>query len=247
VAPETGLQQLVTATLVAAALSAAAACAEGATATAVLRIPEKAARELRITESLLVIETPVAPGEPVRSGELLLTLDTRPLYRELEQAQAELAELQANEREHPTVGGSTRGGTSNPGNIHGEEMGNLAGEISNLIGRLEHAALRAPEDGYLVRRFYEVGAKAKRRKPGALFAPLAATVVEVTLSAADAAPYALGAKVQFTDPADDRRSFASTVTAVKPAGETFHLELNPLDLPFLLAGVPAEVAIARAD
>jgi multidrug resistance efflux pump len=123
---------------------------------------------------------------------------------------------------------------------------NAISDMARLQSELAIANLRAPADGFVRQQFYAVGAKARKRKPLVSFVEAQKTVLEATVPAAEAGPFAVGSVVRVADAGNAARGFRGRVLAADPAGDAVALRIQPLDLPFLALDSPASVSLSVA-
>lgn len=222
--------------------------------TARLLAPEASVMVLNAAVTLPVVALPVAPGEPVAKGTVLVELKLEKIERELRQLQKDLRTIQAEKRNQASNKEVQRGGGSTlfQGPSRGVETDLAIQEADAMRDMLEVqtklsiAEPRASEDGYLVRSFYAPGAEAKRRKPLVSFVAATQTALKVTLEEGVAADFPPGAEVTVTSGADAAQRFRAKVVsaAASAAGGGAALELRPLELPFLALDRPAEVTLS---
>ena len=209
-----------------------------------LEVMPGAALSVPATESLVVLAEPLAAGEPVKQGALLAELDLARLHRELDDTQKSLEELQAERRNHPSIGVTARG-TSAAESSNDIKVAQATSELLDLQGRIARAALRAPEDGYVVRFFYAVGAKAKKRKPFLEFARLADVRLRLSVPAAESAPFPANAEVLLIVGGTNESRFRGRVETATPEGGEVVLSIRPLELPYLHLGVEESVRLLQ--
>lgn len=197
---------------------------------------------VKATEPLVVVSIPVPAGMPVSAGALLAELDLKSLQRALEGERRELEELRVQQRNRPAESG--RGGNVTNSAL---ELAIVDGSNSVLAlqSRIAQAAVRAPEDGYVVRHLYEVGAKAKKRKPFLEFARLADLRLEIAVPAPEADRYPTGSDVQVTAAADPSRRFRGRVESATPGTGHVALSIRPVELPFLRLDVAEDLRLSN--
>jgi hypothetical protein len=117
-------------------------------------------------------------------------------------------------------------------------------ELPELQTRLTQAPVRAPKDGYFVSSLFEVGMSTKKRKPAATFVPLAKTVLEVRVPAADAAPLVGAREVVVRAAGEPPREFRGKLAGSTPDGDRVVLRIQPVELPFLALGAPTPVTVS---
>ncbi len=242
--------------LTAAVAALAAPAARAVAVDARLVAPPGSEAELKSTISLEVRALPAALNQPVAKGALLVQMDLTKLQKELEGEQKTLASAQEEKRRLAVQRGATssspasnsRVDMQNAQNVSDAQMAesNAISDIARLQSELATADLRAPEDGYVVRQLFAVGAKAKKRKPLVVFVEAKKAVLEATVPAAEAAPFAAGATVRVADAGNPARAFRGKVLAATPAGETVALRIQPLELPFLALDAAASVQLSAA-
>jgi multidrug resistance efflux pump len=123
---------------------------------------------------------------------------------------------------------------------------NAMTELVELQTRITSAPLHAPADGYVVRHLYAVGATTKKRKPLLTFVEAKKLVLEATVPAAQAAPFAAGADVKVVSMIDPAQAFLGRVESATPAGEAVALRIRPAALPFLTLGTTTPVTLSAA-
>lgn len=238
------------------ALVLPAAAAHAVAAEARLVAPPGSEAELKAAVSLEVRALPAALHQPVAKGAFLVQMDLTKLQKELEGEQKTLASAQGEKRRLASERGATssspasnsRVDMQNAQNVSDAQMeeSNAISDIARLQSELSTADLRAPEDGYVVRQLFAVGAKAKKRKPLVVFVEAKKAVLELSLPAAEAVPFAVGATVRVADAASAARGFRAKVLSAEPSGESVALRLQPLELPFLALDSPASVQLSTA-
>jgi hypothetical protein len=225
---------------------------------ALLVAPPEAVKELKATASLPVTSLPAAPNQPVRLGELLVGVDVSKMEKELAAARKNLESAQDEKRERTTgqevVRGTASGGGSGGG--QGPSGGRMAelqvaeanamSELLELQTRITMAPLHAPADGYVVRHLYAVGATTKKRKPLLTFVEAKKLVLEATVPAAQAAPFAAGTEVKVASMIDPAQAFLGRIESATPAGEAVALRIRPAGLPFLTLGTTTPVTLSAA-
>lgn len=242
--------------LAACALVLPAAAAHAVAAEARLVAPPGSETELKATVSLEVRALPAALNQPVAKGAFLVQMDLTKLQKELEGEQKTLASAQEEKRRLAVQRGATssspasnsRVDMQNAQNVSDAQMAesNAISDIARLQSELSTADLRAPADGYVVRQLFAVGAKSKKRKPLVAFVEAQKAVLEVSLPAAEAAPFAAGATVRVADAGDAARAFRGKVLSAAPSGEAVALRIQPLELPFLALASAATVNLSPA-
>lgn len=221
--------------------------------TARLLAPEASVVVLNAAVTLPVVALPVAPGEPVSKGTVLVELKLEKIERELRQRQKDLRAIQEEKRYRTSNREVQRGGGTRQfeGPSGGVEV-NLAikeadamRDMLEVQTKLSIAEPRASEDGYLVRNFYAAGAEAKRRKPLVSFVAATRTALTVTVAEGVAADFPPGAAVAVTSAADSAQRFRATVVsaAASTGSDGVELTLRPLELPFLALDRPATVTV----
>jgi RND family efflux transporter MFP subunit len=126
--------------------------------------------ELAFAVSGRVSEVAMEPGDTVRRGQVLATLDTRPLAAQRAAAQAELTRVEAQRAEAQQrlerVRRALAGGAAGGGEIAAVQAEAAALEAAHLaasaqrdaaVWSLEQASLRAPMDGTVAMRLLEPG------------------------------------------------------------------------------------------
>jgi multidrug resistance efflux pump len=226
-------------------------------AEATLAVAAPGAIEVKATASLPVLSLPVAPGVPVKKGALLAAVDVTKLELELAATRQRLQSLQSEKRRMISSQEVVRGGTNpNASTTSGaaDRMmeivtaeADTARDLLDVQTRLATASIRAPEDGYVVKTLYAVGAKAKRRKPFLIFAPVERTRLTLSLKASEAAALGVGSEALVVSAADPTARFRARVEGAAPGDEgRVALVLRPLELPFVALGVASTVRIAPA-
>lgn len=243
-------------TLTAAVGALLAPAAHAVAAEARLVAPPGSEAELKSAISLEVRALPAAPNQPVAKGAFLVQMDLTKLQKELEGEQKTLASAQEEKRRLAVQRGATsstpasnsRVDMQNAQNVSDAQMeeSNAISDIARLQTELATADLRAPADGYVVRQLFAVGAKAKKRKPLVVFVEAQKAVLELSLPAAEAAPFVTGAAVRVADAANAARSFRGKVLSADPAGDSVALRIQPLELPFLALASAATVNLSLA-
>lgn len=233
--------------LLIAALALAAAPASGADPVAGVAKYETPAREAIATVnaivSLPVRATPVAVGAPVRKNEVLVEIDLRELEKELAGQRKALLDIQAEKRFRATNRENVQG------NVAIElitKEANASRDLLETQTRISTASPRAPEDGFLVHRFYEVGAQTKKRKPLLTFLEAKRALLAIAVPADTAAAFPVGSKISVADAGDPARRFLATLEKSSPAGDGVTLTLRPLELPFLALDQTAQVLLSPA-
>lgn len=194
---------------------------------------------VKATEPLVVLSVPVGAGQPVAQGTLLAEFDLRSLHRAYDDAADELESLKAERRQNPPLGGRV----APPLNEKDLAIAASASELLDLQSRIAQAAVRAPEDGCVVRYLYAVGAKARKRKPFLEFARLADLRVRLALPAAEAGRFPIGRELELAAVGDDSRRFRGRVESASPRDGAVELSIRPLELPFLALGVAEELRL----
>ena len=193
---------------------------------------------------------------PVRKTAVLAQLDKEKLEKELDGARKQLASAQAEKRRLATerrattsaVTSNDRTSMQNSQQVGAAESAEqmALGEITTLTTQIAQTLVRAPEDGFLAKTLYQVGAKTKKRKPFLVFAESSKTVLETSVPAAQGAAYAPGAKVRLTSTGGEDRAFFGKVLAAIPEGDSVALRIQPLDLPFFPLGSSQRLALSPA-
>ena len=219
--------------------AASALSASEVPAVARLTAPAEAAIPVKAKVTLEVRTLPVAPGGPVKEGTILVEQETAVLEGRLAKRQEELTGMQAENRQ--TAVGARQGTRE----IDQPEV-QAAREILDLQAEITAATTVAPADGYVVRHQYAVGARAKRRKPLLDFVPAKATVVELSLSPADASRFPAGTPVRIAGASGSTASFEGTVLSATADGDGVALRVRPGSLPFLPLDQPVAVVLTPA-
>lgn len=233
-----------------------AAAAHAVAAEVRLVAPPGSETELKSELSLTVQALPAALHQPVPKNAVLVEMDVQKLQKELDGARKDLTRAQEEKRTLATQRGATssapasnsRNDLANAQAVSEAQMAesNAISDMARLQSELATANLRAPADGYVLRQLYAVGAKAKKRKPLAVFVEAQKTVLEAAVPAAEAGPFTVGASLRVTDAGNPARGFRARVLSAEPAGESVALRLQPLELPFLALDSPASVHLAVA-
>lgn len=210
-----------------------------------LRVPPGSLTTLKSVETLPMRALPLAAGEPVRKGAVLVDLDLAKLQRELDETSRELRLLQDEARRR--VSGRESRSASEELDL-AMRQADAQRDLVTIQTGLSTALPRAPEDGYVVRFFYAVGSEAKRRKPLLEFVAAGKTALGLALPATAAAwlpaeltPGTVATIVSSEDPA--RRFRAAVESRVAAAAGGVELALRPLELPFLALDRPTTVAL----
>lgn len=224
-------------------LAAPGAATGPATGVARLEAPAGAETVLKVVASLPVLAVPVAPGDPVAKGTVLVEMDLKSLERAVGEARDRLAEEQQKSRGRSSTRVPASRGNTDQLIVNQDEMAAMS-DLMELQTRLSTASPRAPEDGYVLQNFYATGAQAKRRKPLVSFVAGTRTRVRIALDDGAAATYPPGSEVTVISREDGARRFRCAVvqSTVRGAGAA-ELELRPLELPFLSLDRPAPVTI----
>lgn len=242
-------------TFVALAAAPASALAEGVAGEATVSAPAGSEAELKASASLRVTGLPVAPGHAVAEDAILIAVDTTELERALADARKRLNAAQSEQRQRAVdqPGRSTSSSASGPpsrsdmmAQAMQDRQNDASRELPELQTRLTQAPLRAPKDGYFVRSLFEVGMSTKKRKPAAAFVPLAKTVLEVRVPAADAASLAGARELVVRSTDEPERAFRGKLEGSTPDGDRMVLRIKPVELPFLALGEPTPVTVAAA-
>ncbi|MEZ5312914.1 MAG: hypothetical protein R2862_04265 [Thermoanaerobaculia bacterium] len=140
-----------------------------------VQAPPNAVKPLKAVANLPVRATPVAPGQPVEDGQLLLEIDVEKLEKELAMRRQELASIQEDKRYRATNKEVRRGGGGSSNLAQGpdnsiemelvQKEANATRDLLEVQTRISTASPHAPQNGYLVHLFYDVGAETKKRKP----------------------------------------------------------------------------------
>ena len=197
------------------------------------------------------------PNLPVKKSAVLAQLDKEDLERELDATRKQLASAQAEKRRLAVDRGATSSSPSSNDRTalrNAQEVSTAESaeqqalsEITTLTTRIAQSLVRAPEDGYLVKSLYQVGAKTKKRKPFLIFAEASRVLVEAKVPAAQAAPFTPGATVRLSSTAGDGRTFQAKVLAATPEGDSVTLKLQPLELPLFPLGSTNRLALSPAS
>jgi multidrug resistance efflux pump len=218
--------------------------------------PPGSEKEVKAVISESVVALPVAVNQPVAKGTILAEVDTAKLQKELEGLTKSLRNAQEQKRYLATQRGATsssattggRAGQQNAQEVAAAQMAeaNAISDLARVQTELATANVRAPDDGYVSRQLYAVGAKAKRRKPFLTFVEARSTVVEAAIPAAEAGPFGVGKEVRIADAANPSRSFRGKVLNATPAEDAVALRIQPLELPFLALSTSAAVTLSAA-
>jgi multidrug resistance efflux pump len=193
---------------------------------------------------------------PVRKTAILAQLDKEKLEKELDGARKSLSSAQAEKRRLATDRRATTSQvtTNDRAALQGAQQVGAAeaaeqqamSDMTTLTTQIAQTLVRAPEDGFLAKALYSVGAKTKKRKPFLVFAEVSRTVVEASVPAAQASAFAPGTKVRLASTAGDARGFQGKVVAATPEGDSVALKIQPLELPYFPLGSSERVAISPA-
>lgn len=218
-----------------------------------LVVPPGSEMELKSTLSLTVRALPAPLHQPVTKGTLLVEMDVQDLQKELEGQRKALTRAQAEKRElatrrratSSTPASSSRADIANAQAVADAEMAesNAISDLARVQTELATADLRAPDDGYVLRNLYAVGAKAKKRKPLLVFVAAQKAVVEAAVPAAAAEPFTVGTAVRIADAGNPSRSFRGKILSADPAGDSVALRIQPLELPFLALEASASATL----
>ena len=208
-----------------------------------IQAPPEAVKEIKAVVTLPVRATPVAPGQAVEKGEVLVEMDLEKLEKELSLRRRELSSIQeekrfrASNKEVQRGGGASSGRAQGPSNSVEMELvqkeANATRDLLEVQTNLSTASPRAPENGFLVKLLYGVGSEAKRRKPILTFIDAKQTLVSVTLPAESIDTFPPGSRVAVSSPADPGRRFVGTVEKPAKTAGAGILTLRPIELPFL--------------
>jgi hypothetical protein len=227
--------------VLAAAAAPATAAGAAVAAEATVVVPAGAETEIKARESLRVVALPVEVGQPVAEEAVLVAVDVTDLERAIADAQRRRSTAVKTERDRIV--------TPNPNQNQSltralaEQQDAATRELPELQNRLVNAPVRAPSPGWFVRSLFTVGLTTQKRKPAALFVPLAKSEVELRLAAADAAALAEARRVVVAAQDDPERSFEARVLRSRTEGGFVVLSLEPRGLPFLALGQPAFVTV----
>jgi multidrug resistance efflux pump len=194
---------------------------------------------------------------PVRKTAVLAQLDKEKLEKELASTRKQLSSAQAEKRRLATDRGATTSavtGNDRTSLRNSQEVGaaeaaeqQAMSELTTLTTQIAQTLVRAPEDGFLAKALYAVGAKTKKRKPFLVFAEASRTVIEASVPAAQGAPFTPGATVRLSAIGGDVRSFQGKVLAASPEGDSVALKIQPLELPFFPLGSSQRLALSPAS
>lgn len=222
-----------------------------------LTAPAGSETELKSTLSIEVRALPAGLNQPVAKGAMLVEMDVSKLQKELDGQRKTLASAQEEKRRLAVQRGATsatpasnsRVDMSNAQAVADAQMAesNAISDLARLQSELATADLRAPAAGYVTRQLFAVGAKAKKRKPLVGFVEAQKTVLEATVPAAEAAPFAVGATLRVADAGNPAASFRGKVLSAAPEGEAVALRIQPLELPFLALGATGSVQLSVAQ
>ncbi|MEO8195096.1 MAG: efflux RND transporter periplasmic adaptor subunit [Thermoanaerobaculia bacterium] len=242
--------------LTAVATASATAAAHAVAVEARLGAAPASAAELKSMVSLEVRALPAALNQPVAKGAMLVEMDLAKLQKELEGEQKTLVSAQEEKRRLAVQRGATSSSPAsnsrvdmrNAQDVSDAQMAesNAVSDIARLQSELSTADLRAPADGYVLRQLFAVGAKAKKRKPLAVFVEANKTVLEASVPVAEAGPFTVGAAVRVVDAGNAARGFRGKVLSVEPTGDSVALRIQPLELPFLALDAAASVSLSAA-
>ena len=247
---------LVTATLLF-AFAAAASPAHAADAVggiARLQAPPSAVKPIKAVANLPVRATPVAPGQPVEDGALLVEMDLETLEKELAMRRQELASIQEDKRYRATNKEVRRGGGGSSNLAQGpdnsiemelvQKEANATRDLLEVQTRISTASPHAPTDGYLVHLFYDVGAETKKRKPLLTFIAADETLVSVVVPPEAIAAFPPGSRVAIVSSTDPTRRFEGTVEKPAKGSDPGRLSVRPAGLPFLNLDQEAPVTVS---
>lgn len=224
-----------------------------ATGSARLGAPAGVESTLNAAVSLPVRAIPATVGAPVPKGSILVEMNVEKIERELRELQRTLREVQEEKRYRKSNKEVQRGGGTQA--FQGPENSietNLAikeadamRDLLEVQTKLSIASPRAPEDGYLLRSFYAVGADAKRRKPLVSFVAASKTVLEVSLAGATPDDFPVGSAVTVRSAEAAQQAFRGVVLTSLAGAEGLELAVRPVELPFLALDRPAAVTIEK--
>lgn len=215
--------------------------------------------EIKAGISLEVTALPVTAGQPAAAHAVLVAVDVSGLEAELVAAQRRMTAAQSEKRRVTANqevvrgggGSSTAPGPPTGGEIwlqhNADNLANAQRDLTQLQGKIAAAAVRAPGDGYLLRPLVEVGGSTRKRKPAAVFVPLAKTTMTVTVPAELAPPLSDALVLRIADADDPARSFRGRLEASEPAGEVVRFHVVPLELPFLVLDRATPVTLAVVE
>ena len=238
--------------LVAASGPARAADAVGGIAK--VQAPPNAVKPLKAVANLPVRATPVAPGQPVEDGQLLLEIDVEKLEKELAMRRQELASIQEDKRYRATNKEVRRGGGGSSNLAQGpdnsiemelvQKEANATRDLLEVQTRISTASPHAPQNGYLVHLFYDVGAETKKRKPLLTFVAAEDTRVSVTVPAESVVAFPPGSRVLIASSTDPGRRFEGTVERPAKGDAPGTVLVRPDGLPFLNLDQEAPVTVS---
>lgn len=241
--------------LVAFALGAAAPVAAVVEVDARLTIPAGAETQITSPASLPVLRI-AEPNLPVRKTAVLAILDKEKLERELEGTRKTLLSAQAEKRRLATdrrattsaVTGNDRTSLQNSQQVGAAESAEqqALSEITALTTQIQQANVRAPEDGFLTKSLFAVGAKTKKRKPFLVFAESSKTVIEANVPSTEAGAFGTGTTVRLSATGSEVKSIQGKVLSAVPQGDTVALRIQPLELPFFPLGSTTRLALSPA-
>ena len=234
-----------------------AARAQGVEVDARLSLPAGAETTLKSPSSLPVETLDAALSQPVAKDAILLQLDRAKLQKDLDNARKELERAQKEKRR---LASERRGATSSPssqdpaalraaqeiGYVEAAEQRAMS-DLATLQTELAESTVRAPDDGFVYKQLFAVGAKTKKRKPLLLFAEAGKTVIEISLPAADALPFTPGTNVRLSALSGEVMSFTGRVLSATPSGDRVELRLQPTELPFFALGSSARVQLSAGS
>ncbi len=156
------------------------------------------------------------PGEPVKAGDVLLTLDDRDLSLEREKWRAETAQLDKAYREALSKDDSAQI------IIAQSKLAQAQAQLDLVQGQLERTALKAPFDGVLLEGdlSQSVGMPVKRGQELMLLAPSRAYRIVVEVQEQDVADLQLGQRAKVLFAALPQQVLTMTVIRISPVAST---------------------------
>lgn len=205
----------------------------------------KSAADLGFKTGGVIDALPVREGDRVRKGQLLARLDDA----EVRAGRLQAAEsARKAERDVGRLQSLQRDGVVPKADLDDATTGLAVARAS--LAQVSHTAnkmvLVAPDDGWIVRRYGELGEIAAPGRPVLRFeSRTEGKVVRISVPAADALSLKVGATCSVAFDTDLARRFEATISeiarAASPQNGLIEVEVRPRDLPTLPDGVSAKV------